>query len=873
MSRAPTDLRQYSPQTTPLQPQANPTNQFATPNIVRGGGGSLLSLANSLRSLVPEIQGVMDRRTQAYQQAGAAQATADKSRWKNVQDFKDAVARGEVPESQNPWYAIQTKQLLATDKMQQASETAMDAVLKNAKLRDSDNPDDIRNFVQQHMQSAASGMDPWEAEVAVPMAQQAVAGITNRQMNMRDGVRQIEQEHAAKRAILDNLKGIDPNSPPEVKQVAQENLQHLMGQLLLTSNKVKVNDWFKEAISDSAMDRRDVGMLQFYKGLKKEDGTPVPGEDIRVHETQLGREIAQRKVQDMSVEREKQAAISEKIVRSLDSELGKQQQEWQKTAKPGEWFNFAGMKMRQDMITKMYAEGHYEAADRLQNGVMSYIAATSGVKSIEDKVGSEETMKKYGVDMLSGKLPPEQWPSVAQMFINNNDFIGWENLARTHQYMKSMEWGQVTPDTMKAITDRMAGTDPEKPFDLKFINDLGADRKIDLQTYNMLFSHFQTMQNAGGKHGAAMQTVSAQIGMLDSYLDTAVLNRLGPEVDPDTAQRALSSPVLKANKESARTAMLNQGMAYLNSPDYLAHKQDLHYVQEKLAKIASQVSHDNDGLTAEEHDAWRQKNRDRMEKKAMDAANEQAMDKMPVPVFKPEEHQSAMVEQIAAGNPLLKDLKPQMLGAGKQVLQQNVPPLGGRDVVALAAPLSYKEREIGFKSMWGAGSWEQKDPSGLAGLRASRNGAASYGGGGASGGTSQMTLEDERQSADHVRSIAGSMEYSLLQRQAPEKYAALVTKGMKTPLTASEWVTLRQLDNQMGEVALLRKYAGYDVNDGLQMGPDSWKKVPLFTDEEALKNGGAAAMVRFKLDPNSESDVRDFRTAQVMAIHRMRIQD
>lgn len=325
MSRSPTRLDDFYTHQEQVQPTARPTDQFVSPSArLRNGGSELASFANSLKTIEPIWSQIADRQAAGVEKASQAAAEADYAnrRWSNVQDFKKAVDSGAVPQAQNPWYAIRTKQLFAQDKMASALSQATKDWQTNPAVRDSDDPAVVQKFFADHMTGAMQGMDPWEAEVAAPFSQQAVQHLMSQHWAQRDHTRVQEAEVAYKQNLFNILSthGIDEQTAKDMKsadpavaqaanaryQQAQAAIQQALNNQLTVSNKVEVNKWTHDALSQAALSREEGSVFGLYMGLKKADGSTL---DLSAsdHQRDLDRIISDRKFHTLREEHEKQS--------------------------------------------------------------------------------------------------------------------------------------------------------------------------------------------------------------------------------------------------------------------------------------------------------------------------------------------------------------------------------------------------------------------------------------------------------------------------------------------------------------------------------------------------------------------------------------
>lgn len=248
-----------------LRPAASPVDQFAAPEVRREDNASgLLQLAGALRDITPAIGGILERRFQADVQKKQMQAVADaeKFRFENQKALKEAVARGELPESSNPWYMVQLRQSVARHEGRKAKEAAW-AAYQNSDIQFSDDPTAVEAFLNEQLGPLMEGRDVWEAEALIPELQQARDSITSYHVNKRAKEREVERaigfQSDANAALANvspdafaNFEAGDATSTAEIQQ-AVDALQAQINEAGKTTHWATVNKWATESVMEQAL--------------------------------------------------------------------------------------------------------------------------------------------------------------------------------------------------------------------------------------------------------------------------------------------------------------------------------------------------------------------------------------------------------------------------------------------------------------------------------------------------------------------------------------------------------------------------------------------------------------------------------------------
>ena len=204
-----------------LNPSARLTDTFTAPEVRLGQGAadgkSLGELAQALSQFNDRLQTVggawVDQANHDLLKKGAADAA--KFRLQNVQDLKAAVDRGDIRESDNPWYMVGINQSLAQVQTRQAMndfQVWYDSSPEAAAVRAADNPAAVDAAIDQRVGPLLKGFTTYQIESALPELQQFKQSMTQAHLRRRSEERVQERQTLEQMNYRSLVSGLDKES-------------------------------------------------------------------------------------------------------------------------------------------------------------------------------------------------------------------------------------------------------------------------------------------------------------------------------------------------------------------------------------------------------------------------------------------------------------------------------------------------------------------------------------------------------------------------------------------------------------------------------------------------------------------------------------
>lgn len=303
-----------SEQTLPeyqLRPQAEPTNQYAHPEVRMPPGyvqGKQLSqVAEALRGFSSDIGQIADRRYEAWRAGTERQAdqyyATHQAVLQNQQDLKGAVDRGELPQHANPWLQVRLTQDIARNQATTA-QAAIYNDLKQQAAFHKDDPQAVSDFINSRFGQLAQQQNAWGIAAMQPLVQQAHAQMMSRWAEERGQERLNEAQQATGAAVIQSVNThmgdtsvLAPEAAgklPGLLADVQDRYNHLTNIV----DKATASKWISDAAFEAGKIHRSADLTrQILDGVKGQDGIKLS--DIAENKANL--QILPREIEQLSL--------------------------------------------------------------------------------------------------------------------------------------------------------------------------------------------------------------------------------------------------------------------------------------------------------------------------------------------------------------------------------------------------------------------------------------------------------------------------------------------------------------------------------------------------------------------------------------------
>jgi hypothetical protein len=896
MSRAPTDLRNYFSYGPQLRPDAAPTDQSVAPAVQRKGTGELQALAQSLQQIVPEVGQIANRQLEGAKEVDVQQAKEfyAKARFQNINDFQQAVKDGKIPEGRTPWFQIQLGQSTAEAQMNNAMRSALQEFQTSDKLvdstgkplRDSDNLAEVNKFFSDRMGQEMQGMDAWQSEVGLPLAQQNVNRLMGYYQAERDENRQIEKQGAFKANASNDLAGIGPqtftdaqNPDPKISGPAQQalaaaqaNLQHRIDNEILTSHPSKVKEWVNQVLESSALEKQDSRIFsQLYMGLKKKDGTPLDNSaSAKDQVTRINREVVQRQVGMMHLEQEKIALQDEKDWRVMLGNLSDDITS-HKQADPN-W-----------NVTKYTDAEIFAMMKKAPPALQERVLQTMSQQSIEQgQISNTRTQQQYKEEVanLSDKLAsgalindPDFRSSFWKTALKLGEWTGFHTL-ETESFQASRQWPPQSDPESVATLYSLRNDNNLTADDVEYAREKGSLSEAD---YHGFIEH--AIANKAGKTEKLLPTMRTAEQQLFNQIEMAHYDNAVAKGIPTNAAAtfeaqgyskkdaawayARSTADYQINRADAQVKFNEQMNGLLHDKEYMALPPDQQ--QQRLQGIVDQIAKDgHGGYDKAEYDKSRQAVAAKTEQPAPKSEFSNNVPKeMPKPLT-PE--YSVMKATLSKAYPAHMEIPAEATTTAQALLKQ-VPPLSHDTLHKLAPPVNpgsdiswWKDPSPSNLTQWAARSrWHIRDNQGNDGPPIP-DGNGDY-----------ISFE---QLVDRIRSKAQKQEARFTPAMRDE-YLELTKAGKQAGgLDPGSWTRLRSLENLRTGIAYYREAGGWSSDEVAQMiaegNKDAWRSHAVYAKLPTDPKVFATDMKKFGLEPANQLQLQNFIQTQAALTEALR---
>jgi hypothetical protein len=301
-----------------LNPAARPVDAFRVPNVpASAGGASLLQLAQSLASIEPKVQHVIDRQFQAHAASSQTRAKADAWKFRSMKALKAAVDRGEISEAQNPWYSVGLRQSVAEAEVSQAKQKLL------MEYWAEDGPDAIRfnkdpqafvAWADQRLSPLLEGQDAWSLEVLTPAVRDIKAALLQQHVSNSIENLELEREVFLKREIESVMSSVPANATDEQLNAARTKLAGLTTHAGKTVHPAKLESWITDAALNATVNMKRPGLgAAMLAGLPSSTGHDLAqasqGALARADEIAIDKQRQDERQQDADDERKERKLL------------------------------------------------------------------------------------------------------------------------------------------------------------------------------------------------------------------------------------------------------------------------------------------------------------------------------------------------------------------------------------------------------------------------------------------------------------------------------------------------------------------------------------------------------------------------------------
>lgn len=269
----------------PLNPVAQPTNQFVAPRIEAPSNqdaSDLAQLSGALAKITPELASVFQNRFQAHVEGSTARADADfqNRRYDNMKALKAAVDAGQIDEADNPWYMVQLEKDVAANQAEKKVQQ-MKVDWEESPVRFSDDPKEVDAWANQQLTEITDFRDADIARATLPVIQEGKSQLLNRHMEVRRQERAEERVVNFQQRVSTLLQGDPKTAAPE--------LQRLISDARMTMSGTQVNELVLKAASTTAEATGDEGILSVLSSIPNHGagGTLADSPEVKALQQQL----------------------------------------------------------------------------------------------------------------------------------------------------------------------------------------------------------------------------------------------------------------------------------------------------------------------------------------------------------------------------------------------------------------------------------------------------------------------------------------------------------------------------------------------------------------------------------------------------------
>lgn len=864
----------------PLTPQAKVTDQFAQPEIRRRlAGNQLVQLAGALKEFSSDAAQVFDQRTAAYQQQAQMQADqmalSHEAVWRNQNDLKAAVARGDIPESANPWLMVRLRQDVARNE----ATTAQAGIYNDLRKSDvfhQDDPQAVSKFINDRFASLAQGRDAWSAAAMKPALDQAHARMMQQWTEQRGQERMDEARTAAGAALLQTVNNrmgdtpvTDPAAADKLPGLVSDSQQHY-DHLLQVVDKATASRWISEAAFQAGRIHRSADLTRaILDGVKGQDGIKLSDlADNKANLEILPREVMELSVRDDQTKLAKVEAEKQLQVHTLWDIAGKRMKEQGLTDPWKVKFSFADMKDKMP-----------EAWDEFQKELAASAAQAGQKFEVEGMFGAEDKLRSsnlYGKTFSKSGIDPNEQNDLLTHLMTDYGPGGrragseYDFMVRSHK-MGTFIWGSTAPQTHLDLLDKINDPNTNPSEFQTYLRDLATNRRISEEDFKWAASHIAE-RGTGGPNGLGESNTMQLRGVRDqiraAFIDPN--NPKGiPERDVDHDEN-YTLAIMGAEKDAE-----NDLTALRNNKDFKAMTPD-----QQRAKIAETVDR-----VAVAHGGWTSKqliearrNGDPAEQIGLKQAQGRTGNPQPLPQAKPVEgNNKAPEKEPTSASAILEKFDPasKSLQSYQKTALANyfISPAAGLLGISYHGMSQYNEQ---ITNIWKAGRdaptpyvYEGNQGAFLTAMRVAVPDYSKYTPGDQ---TMDQWADSEIQQANLARQRITNLKPVA---EAARGELEGILNNPRQPVPGREdWFKARlrvvELANYVEEYSTLRKLVGFTPAEVKAGGSDAWKTMPMFINPREIDLHGEE--VATSLGIKDTKDKADFIAHQRHLTQLMRSQ-
>ncbi len=276
-------------------------------------------IAAGLSQVNPQVQKFLQKEHEEYKKEERKRGA--KARLKNALEFKEAVQKGKIPESANPYF-VQGYQEQAGKLKGQEYQQYLQAQYARSGVRNSTDPEEVESFLQEQRKKWTQNLSDNEdfQEGFLPQMQQAEANLRSQhsaqvQENIVEGkIRQSQVE-------IQNLVDEAAQGDWEPEQLAKKVEEIQQREMFVGLDGKRVNEMTVDAIAGKALRERDPELLDALDKIEAGSGKLGKTQYARKMKERTEIEIAQKVQQERRQARQRQERLEENALKRLGTEL------------------------------------------------------------------------------------------------------------------------------------------------------------------------------------------------------------------------------------------------------------------------------------------------------------------------------------------------------------------------------------------------------------------------------------------------------------------------------------------------------------------------------------------------------------------------
>lgn len=563
-----------------LQPAARPVDTFAAPEVRMGQGAAdgrtLGELAQALSQFNGNLSTVADRWIGASNARANEQGIVDGATTKNQEAFKAAVARGDIKESDNPWYIEGIKQSWAQVQSRQAVQQFQvwyDSSPEAAPIRSADNPAEVDAAFDEKVGPILRTFDTHQIAAVLPELQQSKHSLTQNHLARRSQERVVEREQLYQNVQRSNVSAVSAgitalhdlegdSHAEELLGTAAASVQATLDQAATSMDRSALLKNTVSALFDRAEHGADPRMARAIMDRVKSDGktlTDLFEPQLDNHELRVSQLAAHRWTQQNAAQNQLLKNMTEGF---LESTIQRPPSEWMAA------INSAPLQLRTNLANVLNNYG------KDVEGILS--------TSVESRVR----------DSVLNSLSKGTVPTQAEWMAPSGPFMLYTLVKNPKEYMGLLDQSKWPKETQPAVflevTDTVRKNNGVLPFEhLQGLIQAGKVSKSDADEWVKL--------SPGLNSKNPLTPFLGDIGRGDDIIQGLVVGGMLKSGDLDYKDSTTSAQV-SAKMTQARFDYQTKAQAFV-----LANQgMDPQALAEGLTKIAEHSAQDASGISVAE---------------------------------------------------------------------------------------------------------------------------------------------------------------------------------------------------------------------------------------------------------------------------------